>query len=56
MCLVMFLFSGSSIPGASPTQIYQNRLTVLVSGSDLDNVMIDCGNSTLYTYSSTYCF
>ena len=47
VCLVMFLFSGPSIPGASPTQIYQNRLTVLVLSSDLDNVMIDCGNSTL---------
>ena len=43
----MFLFSGDPIPGAPPTQTYQNRLTVLVLSPDLDHVMVACGNSTL---------
>ena len=43
----MFLFSGDPIPGAPPTQTYQNRLTVLVLSSDLDHVKVACGNSTL---------
>ena len=42
-----FQFSGNPIPGAPPTQTYRNRLTVLVLSSDLDHVMIACGNITL---------
>ena len=43
----IFLFSGDPIPGAGPIQTYRNRLTVLVLSSDLDHVIISCGNSTL---------
>lgn len=43
----IFLFSGDPIPGAGPIQTYRNRLTVLVLSSDLDHVIISCGNNTL---------
>ena len=43
----IFLFSGNPIPGTAPIQTYRNRLTVLILSSNLDHVIISCGNRSL---------